>query len=292
MNKLVLSGIVCVALVTLTVACGPAATPMAIPTDTPSPVPPTATPSPTLVPTSTPLPTLTPVPPTLTPSPLLPTLTPTPLPPTATPKPPTPIPTATPTLEPCYIVPIRGFGKVWDENPSARAYVGCPYYSREKGMDFIAQRFQHGVIFWMTGPDYPTWEQGSAYVLFRDNGTFIRVPVSWGTGQPAPIPTPTSPPTEPFEPLGNLAEVWREGPGVKTRLGLAVEAEKSGNGAWQEFWSGWMFWIPYKQGTPDDMPGKPFEQRDRWIYVLADYWPYPPGGVRNDWLEFLDTWQE
>ena len=200
---------------------------------------------------------------------------------------------ATPTLEPCHITPTHGFGKVWDENPSMRAYVGCPYgYSHEKGMDFIAQRFEHGVIFWAGGPDYDGLSD--AYVLFRDDGTFIqaRVSVSWSREQPAPMPTPTATPTEPFEPQGNLAEVWREGPGVKRRLGLAVEPEKSGNGAWQEFLRGWMFWIPYEQGTPDDALGKPFEQRDRWIYVLADYWPYPPGGERNEWLEFLDTWEE
>jgi len=202
------------------------------------------------------------------------------------------MPVATATFEPCHVAPIRGFGKVWDENPSARAYVGCPYYSREKGMECIAQRFEHGAVFWMTGPDYPTWQQGYAYVLFGDDGTFIRVPVSWGAERPAPMPTPAATPTEPFEPQGNLAEVWREGPGVKRRLGLALEPEKSCNGAWQEFSRGWMFWIPYRQGTPDDVPGKPFEQRDRWIYVLAWYWPYPPGGSRNDWLQFLDTWEQ
>ena len=89
MNKSTLSAIVCVTLVAVIAACRPAATPMAIPTDTPTLVPPTATPLPTatpmpaaipsstLVPTSTPLPTATPVPPTPTPSPLPPTLTPT-----------------------------------------------------------------------------------------------------------------------------------------------------------------------------------------------------------------------
>ena len=240
----------------------------------------------TLYPTYTPYPTYTAV--WATPPPTV-----TPVPPTVTlsPSPQVPISRATtPTLEPCHIAPIRGFGKVWDERRSARAYVGCPYYTQEKGMDFIAQRFQQGGIFWVSGPDYRTLDY--AYVLFSDDATYIQVPVGWGAEPPVPMPSPTAVSTEPFEPEGNLAEVWREGPGVKRRLGLALGPERRGDGAWQEFSRGRMFWIPYKQGTPEDAVDKPFEQRDRWIYVLTEYWPYPPGGKRNDWLAFLDTWEE
>jgi hypothetical protein len=201
------------------------------------------------------------------------------------------LPTPGAAVEPCYTTPIRGFGKVWVENPSARAYVGCPFATGEKAMNFLVQRFEHGAILWAMGLEYPAWAQDQAYVLFADEGTFIRVPVDWEAQSPSPIPTRMDTPSEPFEPQGKLAEVWREGPGVKERLGLAIEAEIWGTGAWQEFSRGWMFWLPYRQSTPDDALGKSFEERDRWIYVLATYWPDPPGAVRNEWLQFLDTWE-
>ena len=69
------------------------ATIAAVPTPTPTPVPPTPTPTP--VP---PTPTPTPVPPTPTPTPVPPTPTPTPVPPTPTPTPVPPTPTPRPFL--------------------------------------------------------------------------------------------------------------------------------------------------------------------------------------------------
>jgi hypothetical protein len=99
-------------------------------------------------------------------------------------------------------------------------------------------------------------------------------------------------PVPPFEPQGNLAEMWRDAPEVQARLGLALEPEKRGQGAFKEFSRGWMYWIPFRQGTADDVEGLPLEQRDRWIYVLATQSPQPAGGERNEWLKFLDTFEE
>jgi hypothetical protein len=198
---------------------------------------------------------------------------------------------ATATVEACYTTPIRGFGKVWADHPSAQEYVGCPFAGGEKAMNFVAQRFEHGVILWLVGLEYPADAQDQAYVLFEDDGTFIRVPVGWEPQLPSPIPTPGVSPSQPLEPEGMLGEVWREGPAVRSRLGLATEDEAWGTGAWQEFSRGWMFWIPYQQSTPGGSADGSFEVRDRWIYVLATYWPTVPRTVRNEWIQFLDTWE-
>jgi len=263
-------------------SCGPAPTPevgatetaiafqiLATQTAQAAPVPPRATP------TGTPSPTAT-----FTPRP---TDTPTPtealLPPTATPAPTaTPSPLLSPT-PPCIKFPRRGFGKVWYENESARDLVGCASYSVEEGMHYLAQRFERGLIFWTDADFYENLRV--AWVLFGDDMTYARVPVTWAEGQPEP--PPLTPPEGFYEPRGCLGQAWREGAGVRERLGWAVGPEQSGGGAWQEFDRGFMFWIVYNRDTPDE---------EKIIYVLAAYWPWPPGGRRNDWLEFVDTWEE
>lgn len=141
-----------------------------------------------------------------------------------------------------------------------RLYVGCPSYPRdEKAVKFEAQRFERGVIFRTDSTDY--WDAGYVFVLFGDNGTFTRISDTWVQGQSEPLP-PT-PPSGLYEPRGRLGKAWRKGAGVKDRLGWAIESVKSGQGAWQRFERGFMYWIPYKAGTPQEM-------EDRWIYVLAN----------------------
>lgn len=199
-----------------------------------------------------------------------PSPTPTPLP--SPYPPPTPTPSGAPLDTTCTAFPIRGFGKVWTENKSARELVGCTSYQNEKGMKFLAQQFEHGVMFWTDASFYEN--KGVVWVLFADNGTYARVPDTYAQGEAEP--TPLSPPEGKLEPRGKLGKAWREGAGVQKRLGWAIAPEVSGNGAWQEFERGLMFWIPFGD--------------DRRIYVLGRWNPYPPGGSRNDWLGFVDTW--
>jgi uncharacterized protein with LGFP repeats len=176
-------------------------------------------------------------------------------------------------------LPVRGFGKVWAENQSARDYLGCPSYPKsEAGVDFTAQRFENGVIFFTSASGY--FDKDSALVLFGDNKTWNKV-VAPSDASPAPI---GAPPAGKFAPAGRIGWVWQQAAGVRTRLGWAIAPEKLGkiadgsNGAWQTFSRGYMYWIPWAQ--PSDLS----------IYVVANYNAYPPGGSRNDWLEFKDTW--
>lgn len=172
---------------------------------------------------------------------------------------------------------VGGFGKIWTEKQSARDYVGCPI-GAEKGIDFTAQRFENGVIFFTNAAD--SFGKDAVLVLFRDDGTWSQSNVASGAA-PSGIGTP---PAGKFAPTGRIGWLWQNGANVRARLGWALAPEKTGkygdpsNGAWESFSRGYMYWFPW--ALPDD----------RYIYVLATYNLYPPGGNRADWLEFKDTW--
>lgn len=233
---------------------------LAAPTATKTALPPTATAAPTATPTR---------------APAAPTATATKIPPTSTPVPVAPSPTPQ-----CQELPVRGFGKVWFENTPVRDYVGCPSYPKtEEGTSWTGQRFEHGVIFFVGEGDF--FHKDAVLVLFRDDKTWSKVVVPQGAN-PAPI---GDPPAGKYAPQGRIGYAWQQGAGVRTRLGWAIESEKSGveatpnNAAWQAFSRGYMYWLPWN--LPDD----------RTIYVLATSKPYPPGGSRFDWLEYKDTYQ-
>lgn len=169
----------------------------------------------------------------------------------------------------CPWLPVRAFGKVWSEQVPARELAGCPVRETDERMSFEAQRFEHGVMLWT---DARYWEDRSVvWVLFSDDSTYARIPDTWMPGFEEP--TPLSPPDGLHEPRGRLGKAWREGAGVRARLGWAVEPPVSGSGAWQLFNHGLMFRIPY-QTAPT---------RDWWIYVLSH--------SRNAWAAFADTWE-
>ena len=189
--------------------------------------------------------------------------------------------TRTPTPAPtCQDAPVRGFGKLWQEESLAREYLGCPSSNPkgERSIQFQAQRFENGVLFWTDSMSL--WEKGYVFALFQDDMTFLRVRDNWVEG--AEEPPPMEAPPDHFESRARLGKVWREVSGVRGRLGWGLEPEKRGTGAWQAFDQGLMYWFPYLQGTSREI-------EDRWVYIVANS---QPGGPRNDWLAFLDTWKE
>jgi hypothetical protein len=194
---------------------------------------------------------------------------------TATPVPPTVTPKPSPTPA-CTQLPVRGFGKVWTENQSARDYLGCAT-GGEAGVDFTAQRFEKGVIFF-TGAT-ADFGKDAVLVLFGDTKTWTRIAAA-ADAVPAPI---GSPPAGKFAPAGRIGWVWQNGADVRTRLGWATAPEKTGkygdasNGAWEPFSRGFMYYIPWP--APDGAT----------MYVVAKDKPNPPGGSRADWLDFKDT---
>jgi len=195
-------------------------------------------------------------------------------------------PTKVPTPEVCTILPIRGFGCLWGTYPEVPPFVGCSYYQNEKAMKFVVQSFQKGYILWVGGLEYPTYEK-YAWVFFADDGTFAKI--AWTEGEPTARGGPPTP-GQPFEPSGSLARIWKEAPRAKDRLGLAIEPEKGGTGAWQQFSRGWMFWIPFKQGTPDDQQTQDLEKRGQKIFVVSTAYPGPTWGPRNQWKVYTDRY--
>jgi hypothetical protein len=271
----------------LLAACGaPEATVEILPSPSEATVAPTE--SPTSVPTEAASPTAT-TPPTRTP-----TATPASVPTVESPSPPaTPLPTAAETSPPaptsaptvagtpvvCDEVPIRGFGKVWAEHPEVQQGLGCPnkyyycdggYCSGEQPMVSAVQRFEHGTMIWV---NQPTWE-GTVwvYVLFED-GTYQRFRDTFVEGVDPESDPDIVPPEGLYQPIRGFGKVWREGTGaqVRERLGWAIEPEQGGDGAWQEFWRGTMFWI-----GPVDR-----------IYVIYEY--DTDYNRVNTYQEFADT---
>jgi hypothetical protein len=163
-----------------------------------------------------------------------------------------PAPTATPPVTGviCDDVPIRGFGLVWANHAEVKQGLGCPagyYYcyagncSGEQPMVSAIQRFEHGTMIWV---NRPTWEGTQwVYVLFED-GTYQRFLDTFQEGDPESDPT-IVPPAGLYQPIRGFGKVWREGTGaqVRERLGWALAPEQGGDGAWQDFERGSMYWI-------------------------------------------------
>jgi hypothetical protein len=112
-------------------------------------------------------------------------------------------------------------------------------------------------------------------VLFANDGTATRIQDRYDQSRPDPIATET-PPQGLYTPSGRLGLVWREGAGVRDRLGWAIEPLRQGTGAWQGYAGGSMAWVAFQQGTPQDVD-------DRWIYVVSN---------GNRWLTYKDTFVE
>ena len=203
-----------------------------LPTDTATPRPnPTSTPVP---PTATPvLPTSTPVPPSATPT-LEPTTTP--VPPTATPTPhsgtPTPKVTATPRPSsgtptprpPCNLMPVNGFGKIWDEHSDIRDRVGCPVEHENAIQSAAGEQFQGGYMFWRG-------DTQTIYVFFWGSpndtvGTWQQFPDTWKDGDPEPTPDQPAP-TGLYIPVRGFGKIWNENSNIRqgARLRHQVRAK-------------------------------------------------------------------
>ena len=124
----------------------------------------------------------------------------------------------------CQNVPIRGFGKVWADNPEVRDRLGCTY-ERERAVTVAHQYFQHGemldVIDTYGYGYYGAYK--TIYVLFDDN-TVQRFQDTYVDGDPEPE---ILPPAGLYAPVRGFGKVWREGTGarVRERLGWATAPE-------------------------------------------------------------------
>jgi hypothetical protein len=254
----------------------PRATSTPVPRASATAAPPMGTPAPTHTAALTPEPTDTPVP-TDTPTPThtataVATATPTPLPatkstptntPTAPPKrTPTPRPGSTSTPSPCDIVPVRGFGKIWQTNADVRRRVGCPKMPEVAIVTAAHQRFEGGYMFWRG-------DTKTIYVFIGgandQYGVWRQFADTWDEDAPTPVPVGTPPPGY-YAPVRGFGKIWHSDEAIRLALGWALEPEWNVTGAWQTFEHGQALWVS-----------------DRIIYFM-----YSDGM----WERFRDTYSE
>ncbi len=153
-------------------------------------------------------------------------------------------------IQNCTTAPVRGFGRVWANNPSVQARIGCPYdyNGGEQATKTAVLNFEHGKMFFVDSTatpgyyPYNGWKK-AIYVLF-DDGTFATVQDTWDSSQP--VKQGLTPPAGLYEPERGFGKVWFNGTGlrIRERLGWATQPiEKSGDGAVQDFWGGNMHWL-------------------------------------------------
>jgi hypothetical protein len=132
-------------------------------------------------------------------------------------------PTPPPLPTNCTQVPVRGFGKVWADQPQVRTQLGCPYGSERQV--FVAQQSFEGGQMIDVIERYGTAEYKTIYVLFGD-GSVQRFQDTYRDGDPEPTVTPP-PPAGRMAPVRGFGKVWREGTGarVRERLGWATGPE-------------------------------------------------------------------
>lgn len=148
--------------------------------------------------------------------------------PTATP--PGPTPTSTPA--PCAIMPVLGFGSLWNSNASVRTCLGCPTQP-EGGVWMAEEKFQNGTMFWRDDTDV-------IYVLFKD-GTWQQFADTWHAGDPETDPS-LVPPAGLYQPRRGFGKLWRENPLVRSQLGWATTEERGFTGSLQPFQNGLMIY--------------------------------------------------
>ncbi len=146
----------------------------------------------------------------------------------------------------CTTSPIRGFGKLWADNPSVKARIGCPYsYNTEQATQVVMQKFEHGQMIWVkssVAPYYYLPYDKTIFVMF-DDGNWATVRDTWDESQP--VNAGLTPPAGLYEPKRGFGNAWRNETGlrIRERLGWATEKdERSGDGAVQGFGGGLMIW--------------------------------------------------
>jgi hypothetical protein len=147
----------------------------------------------------------------------------------------------------CSSAPVRGFGKLWSDNPSVKARIGCPYsYATEQATQIAIQKFEHGEMLWVNSSVAPYYylPYNKTIFIFFDDGSWATVRDTWDESQPPNAGL--TPPPGLYEPQRGFGNAWRNETGLKVRerLGWATEKnERGGSGAVQGFWNGLMLWF-------------------------------------------------
>ena len=158
--------------------------------------------------------------------------------------PPPPGPIVTPPG--CSIAPVHGFGKVWYNNASVRAKLGCPT-AVEGGIAANDEPFYSGYVI-------EDLNNRALYVLYS-NGWWESQPDTWNPGDPVNNPYLVAPPGY-YQPEYGIGKMWREVDNVSQRLGWARIPQRSVSATRQTYDRGLMLWtapqgiyVLYNDGT-------------------------------------------
>ena len=131
----------------------------------------------------------------------------------------------------CSSEPIRGFGKVYDANPSVVASIGCPL-SPERGIRTAVQPFEAGLLLWRA--------DNREIIVLRVDGVVSTYQDTYQEGETL---TPAgTPPSGRSVPIRGFGKAWRDH-GLAEQLGWATARETGMAGAIQDFDGGQMLWI-------------------------------------------------
>ncbi|MEA2574933.1 MAG: hypothetical protein QOH93_2231 [Chloroflexia bacterium] len=213
----------------------------------------------------------------------------------------------------CNTVPIRGFGKVWSDNPTVPRNLGCPN-NVERGVTVAYQPFQHGYMLGLTDyMGYGPYGSRTIMVLFED-GTLQRFADNYAEGEGEPD---MSPPSGFYAPKKGFGKVWREGTGarVRERLGWATAPETVAVSNQQPQYPGPIpsmtpTLAPNPTATPTALPpgfipgGGAVQEFERglmlyagpnvkriFVLYVADPYTYPGPYGADHWLVFEDTFK-
>ncbi len=168
----------------------------------------------------------------------------------------TPAVTLTPSLTPtpalvCEVSPEGGFQTVWQSDPLLQIVLGCPTsdHPRITPQAWIVstayQPFERGLMIWS---NQIGWFPHPVIYVAYDDGNYQRFDDDFDPGVD-PTSGGETPPAGLVEPILGFGKIWREGAGVRDRLGWATASEGSGTGRFQLFAGGDMIWLSQTDKT-------------------------------------------
>jgi hypothetical protein len=159
-------------------------------------------------------------------------------------------------IGPAHNGPYFQFGKVWEDNPRVASGIGNAM-GEQVTLEMTEQYFEGGFIL--------TWAGTNRIYVIYEGGQWESFQDTYRKGDVFERDFPV--PDDKYEPTGSFGKIWWGLGGPGSRLGWAVEEERSFVGEYQKMERGFMVRIVREYGGYDDDDSD--EQHVfKWIYVF------------------------